>query len=183
MRHASRCNTVPHSATQCNTLQHPATPCIATHGNTLQHTATLCTATHCNTLQHTATHCNTLQHTATQYACAISRAYLSVVKDARSAYHFLTIKDSWSSWHTTDSKETSQKRPTNMKRDPWLHHTAPRCKTLQHTATHCNTRSAYHCFRNNMSKETYKYKKRPITTPHCMPCIQSAPIKSCHLKW
>jgi len=129
-----------------------------TRYNTLQHTAIhrTCHRGHAiltvrTSLQHTATHGNALQYTATY--CSIPQ-------------------------HTARHCKTLHRQTDTATHCNALQYTATDCNTLQHTATHYHT--LYHCFRNNMSKETYKLEKRPITAPHCMPCIQSAPVKSCH---
>jgi len=97
--------------------------CLANQGSSLtfSHTATHCntlphTATHCNTLHRTATHCNTLQYTANRLSSlTVSRVSGELVEEL--------AHDDWGmQFH---------KVPLS---------TAAHCNTLQHTATHCNTK-------------------------------------------
>ena len=124
----THCNTLQHTATHCNTLQHTATHCnTLQHIVTLQHTATeewkqqiwyfnhslQRTATHCNTLQHTATHCNKLQH--------ILQHTLTEEWEQQTWFLNLSFSKCW------------------LKQVHTYSYLSPRCNTLQHTATHCNT--------------------------------------------
>jgi len=111
----THCHTLQHTATHCNTLEH-----TGTHWNTLEHTGT-----HWNTLEHTGTHWNTLEHTGTHCkTLQLAAIHFDVepnwsLSQAKSEWHGLMQHDSQSVFYYEVSKI---------------------CKTLQHPATHCNTR-------------------------------------------
>jgi len=107
-------------------LQHTATRC-----NILQHTAT-----HCNALQHTATHCNTHMpaHGSVAYVCC------SVLQCVAVCCMFgIRELQCVAACCILDIRDTPICKP-RMLYIQWmvciLQHTATRCNTLQHTATH-----------------------------------------------
>ena len=101
------------------------TLCIHMHGGTTHHLLPSHiqqhAATHCNALQHTATHCriliccyNPTQHGDMCVATHMTHAHVAMLSGSIALY----------------TSPTHYKRP------------AIRCNTLQHTATHCKTRTA-----------------------------------------
>ena len=190
---ATHCNTLQHTATHCNALQHnlscSAVTCNTGHIKqgtlqqtatyTLQHTATqlvllgCClqhgphqarhTATNCNVLQHTATHCNTLQHNLSCSAVVCNTAKVKQDITQHSANHYITLQRS-----ATHCNTTRLVRLLLSIRPKSLQHTATYCNTLQHTATLGNTLhhnvscSAVTCDMAQVRHDTLQH-----TTKHC----------------
>jgi len=168
----------------------------ATHRNTLQHAATHCntpqhTVTHCDTLQHTATHCNTLQHTRSPLlsfglrgVCGMagrrtySHAPIYTPKDIRGLLLCCSVlqcavvlfgvsglagRSKYSNDRATRCN-TLQHTATHCNTRKYSNDRAARCNTLQHTATHCNTRkySNDRATRCNTLQHTAAQEKPPL---------------------
>ena len=152
---ATHCNTLQHTAlhrtvAQCITLQLTAMHCATLHHtempcNTMQHPATSCSTL--DTLQHAATHCNTLQHTATRCNILTSSHTTDRQSTTRSTTRFhgaSLLRQStryWVFWRTSSSSTVFRAVQVNSAKMCGIElFDVTRCKTLQHTATYCNTR-------------------------------------------
>ena len=144
---AAHCNTRHCSTRHCNTLQHTAT--FATRCNTLPHTATHCNTKecdtrHCNTLQHTtlqhiATHCNTLQHTTLQHTAAHCNTRHCNTRHCNTRQAAMKI---WMKTRSVTRQTHCRTRPAthgNILQHTATYDTAAHCNTLQHSQTPKNT--------------------------------------------
>jgi len=148
--HATRREQSPH--THCNT-----------HHNALQHSATHCDAcvsvgiqatmrepsphTHCNT--HGITYCNTRCNIHCNTHCNTHRNTPQHLSEDRHLRNETGLRPSHTLQHTLQKTATqcstlqhqSEDRHPRAKKEHSPHtHYITHCSTLQHTATHCNTR-------------------------------------------